>query len=124
MKRGKQVYVQYYGDSDPSGERMTARDSKLLKLLDKYNIHFERIAITEDTIRDFEGLEDIKNKELDAGTLSKLEDDPNKDWFKKRHNNQLWQIEVDALLLDLPRFKELVLSNVDKHFDTSAKMKR
>jgi hypothetical protein len=83
-KRGKKVHVQYYGDSDPSGERMTAEDSKLVKKLSGYDIHFERIAITEDTIRDFEGLEDIKNKELDAATLKKLEDNPNCEWFKAR----------------------------------------
>ena len=119
QRKGKQVYVQYYGDSDPSGERMTAEDSKLITMLNKHGINFERIAITEDTIEDFEGLEDIKDRELDRETLDKLENNPNYEWFIQRHSGEVWQIELDALLLDLPKFKELVLSNVDKHFDTS-----
>jgi hypothetical protein len=118
QKNGKEVYVQYYGDSDPSGERMTAEDSKLVKKLKEHHINFERIAINEDTIEDF-GLEEIKDKELDAETLDKLERNPNYDWFVQRHDGQVWQIELDALLLDLSKFKELVLSKVDKHFDTS-----
>jgi hypothetical protein len=112
---GKEVYVQYYGDSDPSGERMTAEDSKLVQLLNKHNIHFERIAITEHTIETFNGLEDIKDRELDDETLDKLERNPNYDWFVQSKE----QIELAALLFDLPSFKELVLSNVDKHFDSS-----
>jgi hypothetical protein len=118
QKNGKDVYVQYYGDSDPSGERMTAQDSKLVKKLKEYDINFERIAINEDTIEDF-GLEDIKNKELDRETLDKLENNPNYEWFIERHDGQIWQIELDALLLDLPKFRQLVLSNIDKHFDSS-----
>jgi hypothetical protein len=118
QKNGKKVHVQYYGDSDPSGERMTAEDSKLVKKLKEHDINFERIAITEDTIEDF-GLEDIKNKELDRETLDKLENNPNYDWFIQRHDGQVWQIELDALLLDLPKFRQLVLSNVDKYFDSS-----
>jgi hypothetical protein len=119
QKKGKEVYVQYYGDSDPSGERMTAEDSKLVRMLDEHDINFERIAITEDTIDDFEGLEEIKDRELDGETLDKLERNPNYEWFVQRHEGQVWQIELDALLLDLSKFKELVLSNVDKHFDSS-----
>lgn len=119
QKNGKEVYVQYYGDSDPSGDRMTAEDSKLVRMLNEHHINFERIAITENTIEEFDGLEDIKNKELDAETLQKLENNPNYEWFTKRHGGEVWQIELDALLLDLPKTKELVLSNVDKHFDSS-----
>ncbi len=49
QKQGKKVHVQYYGDSDPSGERMTAEDSKLLKLLNKHNINFECKDVREIT---------------------------------------------------------------------------
>ena len=45
--QGKEVRIQYYGDSDPSGERMTADDSKMVKLLNKNDINFERLAITD-----------------------------------------------------------------------------
>jgi hypothetical protein len=71
------------------------------------------------TIEDFEGLEEIKDRELDGETLDMLERNPNYEWFVQRHEGQVWQIELDALLLDLPKFKELVLSNVDKRFDSS-----
>lgn len=54
--------------------------------------------------------------------LEKLQDNPNYDWFIERHNGKVWQIELDALLLDLPKLKELVLSNVDKHFDSSVQI--
>ncbi len=117
-EKGKDCYVQYYGDSDPTGERMTASDSKLVKTLDKFGINFERIAIDEQTIKDFK-LEKIRDKSLDYDTLKKLKNDPNYSWFTERHNGQLWQIELDALQFNLQKFKELVLSNADKHFDTS-----
>lgn len=117
-RQGKDVYVQYYGDSDPTGERMTASDSKLLRKLDALGINFERIAITEQTIEDF-GLEDIRDKSLDIKTEKKLRKDPNCQWFKNRHHGDLWQIELDALQFNLTEFKNLVLSNIDKHFDTS-----
>jgi hypothetical protein len=53
-ENGKDVYVQYYGDSDPSGERMSAEDSKMVTLLEDNDIHLEKIAITEQTIEDFD----------------------------------------------------------------------
>ena len=107
--------VQYYGDSDPSGERMSAEDSKMVTLLEDNDIHLEKIAITEQTIRDFdmENLKEIR----DPNTLHKLEDNPNYNWFTERHNGEIWQIEIDALQLDLEPFRELVLSNVNKHFN-------
>ena len=43
--------------------------------------------------------------------------DPNHEWFEARHNGEVWQIELDALQLDLKKFKELVITNVYKHFD-------
>ena len=114
-ENGKDVYVQYYGDSDPSGERMSAEDSKMVTLLEDNDIHLEKIAITEQTIEDFdmENLKEIR----DPNTLHKLEDNPNYNWFTERHNGEIWQIEIDALQLDLEPFRELVLSNVNKHFN-------
>ena len=43
---------------------MTAEDSKMVTLLNANGINFERIAITEDTIEQFNGLEDIKITKL------------------------------------------------------------
>jgi hypothetical protein len=121
QRKGKEVYVQYYGDSDPTGERMTADDSKLLTKLRQNKINFERIAINERTISDF-NLEDIRDQELDDYTFDKLDKkDPNSEWFKARHDGRVWQIELDALQTNRQKFRELVLSNVDKHFDTSVR---
>jgi hypothetical protein len=63
----------------------------------------------------------------DPKTLAKLRRDLNCEWFKIKHHGQLWQIEVDALQMDLNRFTTLVLShiqtlvssNIQKHFDPS-----
>jgi hypothetical protein len=115
IKTGRKVFIQYYGDSDPSGERMTAEDSKMVKLLTKHGINFERIAINEETINDFR----MHNLKIirDPNVRAKLEDDPNYAWFTERHHGQVWQIEIDALQLDLGKFKKLVLSNIKKHFE-------
>jgi hypothetical protein len=95
---------------------MTADDSKMVRLLKKHGIHFERIAITEKTITDFH-MEQLKIIR-DAQTYKKLHyKDPNRHWFMQRHNGQVWQIEVDALQLDMEQFKHLVVSNAYKHFD-------
>jgi hypothetical protein len=121
---GKEVWVQYYGDSDPSGERMSAPDGKIVRLLEKHGIHFERIAITDDTIRDFKMHKIQKASMDDPQTQAKLDGtakkkgDPNTPWFKFKHKtDRAWQIEVDALQLDLEKFNNLVLSNVKRHFN-------
>lgn len=84
---GKEVYIQYYGDSDPSGERKTAKDSKMVSLLEDNGVHFERIAITAQTIEVF-GMENLKEIR-DLETLGKLERDPNYEWFKQRHGGEV-----------------------------------
>jgi hypothetical protein len=37
----------------------------------------------------------------------------------EKHNGELFQIEVDALMKDPERFKDLVLEAVNKYFDQS-----
>jgi len=129
QRKGKEVWVQYYGDSDPSGERMSALDSKMVRLLQKHGIHFERIAINDQTIKDFK-MENIKTASMnDHQTQGKLEGgirrddtrkkgDPNTPWFKYKHNTlRAWQIEVDVLQLDLEQFTNLVLANARRRFN-------
>jgi hypothetical protein len=128
-RKGKDVWVQYYGDSDPSGERMSYKNSKMVKLLEKNGIHFERIAITDQTIRDFK-MEHIKQASMnDPETQKKLEGafrkkgDPNTTWFKYEHKTpRAWQIEVDALQLDLDKFTNLVLDNANRHFNSDVQV--
>jgi hypothetical protein len=118
-RQGKIVHLQYYGDSDPSGERMDeskkykGKHSKMINVLrERHGFDFQRIAITDQTIDDF----DLHHlKEITAANVKP--GNPNNKYFKEKHDGQLWQIEIDALLLDPKKFKELVLSNVDKWFD-------
>ncbi|MGC1929292.1 MAG: hypothetical protein WA667_09985, partial [Candidatus Nitrosopolaris sp.] len=73
---------------------------------------FERIALTKPQIKDF-GLEHLKNP--DPEVLKKLHQDPNRYSFMEE-NGDLYQIEIDALQRSPERFKNLVLSAVDRYF--------
>jgi len=59
-------------------------------------------------------LEHLKNPDPDV--LKKLKRDSNRHSFITE-NGDLYQIEIDALQKDPERFKELVLSAVDRYFD-------
>ena len=74
---------------------------------------FERIALTKPQIKDF-GLEHLKNP--DPEVLKKLSRDPNRYSFMQE-NGDLFQIEIDALQRNPEKFKNLVLSAVDRYFD-------
>ena len=114
-QQGKTVYVQYYGDSDPSGNRMDGEDGKMMQKLRDNGINFERVAITDSQIEEY-GLEHLKN--TDPEVMAKLLRDPNAQHFRDEHDGELFQIELDALQALQPKtFKRLVLSNIDQHFD-------
>jgi hypothetical protein len=49
--------------------------------------------------------------------MMKLKKDPNAEQFRRESNGELFQIEVDAMQKDPERFKQLVLSSVDKYYD-------
>ena len=128
-RKGKEVWIKYLGDSDPSGERMTAPDSDMVRMLKSNGIHFERLAITEQIIKDFK-MQKIQQASMnDPGTQAKLEGtankkgDPNTPWFKYEHKTpRAWQIEVDALQLDLDKFTNLILSSVKRDFSTDVQI--
>jgi 5S rRNA maturation endonuclease (ribonuclease M5) len=90
LQLGK-VVVLYFGDYDPSGNKMV---KKLKKMLEAYGIDYEAVAITKKQIRQF-GLEHLKN--TDPAVLAKLKCDTNKNEFIRENNGQLFQIELDAL---------------------------
>jgi hypothetical protein len=79
----------------------------------KYKL-FERIALTKSQVHDF-GLEYLRNP--DPVVMMKLKKDPNAKQFRRENNGELFQIEVDAMQKDPERFKQLVLSSVDKYYD-------
>ena len=109
---GKEVYVQYYGDYDPSGVRMVKNLEGALKRMD---IHFEQVAIVKEQIEQF-GLEELTNP--DPAVMAKLEKDPNAENFRLENNGELFQIELDALSALRPDdLKNLLEENVDEYFD-------
>ena len=113
QEEGKIVHVLYFGDFDPSGSAM---DRNLARDLNDAlgTVHtFERIALTKSQIKDF-GLEHLKNPDPDV--LNKLQRDQNSYSFIQE-NGDLYQIEIDALQRDPGKFKDLVLSAVDRYFD-------
>jgi 5S rRNA maturation endonuclease (ribonuclease M5) len=111
-REGKDVYVLYYGDYDPSGLRMV---QKLKEELTGIGVHFEHVAITKEQIRQFH-LEHLKN--LDLAVKAKLGRDSNAKYFRYINNGELFQIEVDALdALGPDDLKRLLLDNIDEYFD-------
>jgi hypothetical protein len=113
QQEGKIVHVLYFGDFDPSGSAMDRNLARGLSDALGMEHVFERIALTKAQIKKF-GLEHLKNPDPDV--LMKLERDPNSYSFIKE-NEDLYQIEIDALQNDPERFKRLVLSAVCKYFD-------
>lgn len=112
QSKGKQVYVLYYGDYDPSGLSMV---KKLEEALRRIDVHFLHVAITKEQIGQF-GLQSLTNP--DPAVMAKLEKDPNADSFRLENNGQLFQIELDALSALRPDdLKDLLEERVDEYFD-------
>jgi hypothetical protein len=111
----KRIHVLYFGDFDPSGEDMDRHLVEALSYFDlnSYVIDFERIAVTEDQIEEY----DLPPIPEDSETLDKLDKDSRKDAFIDKHG-QLIAVELDALLAIVPdQFKQLVQESVDQYFD-------
>jgi hypothetical protein len=109
----KIVHVLYFGDFDPSGLAMAKNLARDLNVALGTEHTFERIALTKPQIKDF-GLEHLKNP--DREVLNKLQGDQNSYSFIQE-NGDLYQIEIDALQRDPEKFKNLVLSAIDRFFD-------
>ena len=112
----KDVHILYYGDSDPSGEGMDEdlnnRLQKLTHILGCIKIDFQRIAVTEDQIDQYN-----LPTAIDAKTREKLERDPRAANFLDKYG-ELRQVELDALPAIVPdQFRQLILESVDKFFD-------
>jgi hypothetical protein len=91
MTRPDNVVVLYFGDYDPSGNKMV---KNLKKMLDEHGIAFKAVAITKEQIRQFH-LEHLKN--TDPVVLAKLKRDNNRFEFMRENEGKLFQIELDAL---------------------------
>jgi hypothetical protein len=114
QEEDKIVHVLYLGDLDPSGDRMYYN---LLKDLNELGLDFDlqQIAVTDQQVEEY-GLEDLQNP--DAMTKEKLQErESNSEWFKSRHGGKLFQIELEAMSIQIERFRDLIVSNVDRYFD-------
>jgi hypothetical protein len=114
QREGKIVHVLYLGDLDPSGDKMY---DNLSKDLDKLDLDFDlqKIAVTDKQVEEY-GLEDLQNP--DVMTEEKLQErESNSEWFRSRHDDKLFQIELEAMSIQIERFRGLILSHVDRYFD-------
>jgi hypothetical protein len=114
QEEGKMVHVLYLGDLDPSGARMY---DNLLKDLNSLNLDFDlqKIAVTYKQVEEY-GLEELQNP--DAMTKEKLQErESNSEWFRSKHGGKLFQIELEAMSIQIERFRDLILSHVDRYFD-------
>ena len=113
-KEGKIVHVLYLGDLDPSGDRMY---DNLLKDLHKLGLDFDmqKIAVSDQQVQEY-GLEDLQNP--DFMTREKLQErESNSEWFRSKHGGRLFQIELEAMSIQIERFRDLIMSHVDRYFD-------
>lgn len=110
---GKQVHILYFGDMDPSGENIDQVVRDKLVQYGLVNVDFQRIAITDEQIAVYE-----LPRNPDPATLTKLEHDSRRWQFRKNHNGELFQVEVDALAALAPdAFRDLVLNSVDQFYN-------
>jgi hypothetical protein len=110
----KRIHVLYFGDFDPSGEDMDRHLSEALSYFElQYIVDFERVAVTEEQIDEYELPPVPKGSE----TLDKLDKDSRKDGFVDKYG-QLIAVELDALPAIVPeQFKQLIQESVDQYFD-------
>ena len=112
LHEGKEVYVLYYGDYDPTGLRMVLN---LRRDLSDIGVLFIHVAITKEQITEFH-LEHLTNP--DPAVMEKLQRDPNANSFRELNEGRLFQIEVDALdALSPENLRDLLLSNIERYFD-------
>jgi len=101
--QGKKVVILYCGDLDPSGDMMDETIKDIMNVffdVERYEndgkYRFKRIAILPEHIERFK-----LPKNPDKKVLDKLKQDPRKERFKEKYDlksdNELFQIEIDAL---------------------------
>lgn len=110
---GKKIHIRYFGDLDHSGENI---EEVLTRKLGQYglkNVDIKRVALTDELVE----LHDLPRRP-DQDTFAKLENDPRARAFKAKHDGELFQVEVDAMVAIVPdEFRQLVIDSVDELFD-------
>jgi len=112
-RSGKEIHILYFGDFDPSGDDMDDHLDKALHYFGLEDIDFQRMAVTEEQIEEFNLPPMPKSKE----TIDKVNHDTRKNGFIKKYG-RLYIVELDALLALVPvEFKSIVQGSVDQFFD-------
>ena len=114
---GKRAVVLYVGDYDPTGLQI---DDNLQRQLGEWGVHVEwkRVALTPEQQSHYMRRYVVPDKATDKWLaqhpnveiigyspsgdplVNKLEKDPNAQWFRDRHDGELFQVEVDAMPTD------------------------
>jgi hypothetical protein len=127
-KQGKKVRILYFGDLDPSGDAMDETINEFMKICfeveyykERGDYDFKRVGVLYEHIDKFK-----LPKNLDEDVLAKLSRDKRREQFKKKYgippgketDNQLFQIEIDALAAANPaEFKKMVLDAIKPFYD-------
>jgi hypothetical protein len=110
---GKELHVLYFGDCDPSGDDMDRHLDSALCYFGLQDIDFERVAVTEEQIQQFNLPPIPKSQE----TINKIKRDTRTSGFIEKYG-RLYAVELDALLAIAPdEFKRIVQQSVDQFFD-------
>jgi hypothetical protein len=111
---GKEIHILYFGDFDPSGDDMDDHLDNALRYFGLEDVDFQRIAVTEEQIEQFNLPPMPKSKE----TVDKVNHDTRKNGFIKKYG-RLYIVELDALLAIVPDvFRSVVQESVDQFFDS------
>jgi hypothetical protein len=79
-KSGKEIHILYFGDFDPSGNDMDNHLDNALLYFGLEDIDFQRIAVTEEQIEEFDLSPTPNNKE----TIDKVNHDTRKNGFIRK----------------------------------------
>lgn len=108
------IYIEYFGDWDPSGLDIDNYIKKRLKQLGISGIHFERVAVTHEQIRKYKlPLMSLKRPE------GKKADNPNLKEFRRLYGNEATHLNAFLTKKHIKDFKKLAHWSVDQHWDKS-----
>jgi hypothetical protein len=108
------IYIEYFGDWDPSGLDIDNYIKKRLKQLGISGIHFERVSVTHEQIRKYKlPLMSLKRPE------GKKADNPNLKEFRRLYGNEATHLNAFLTKKHIKDFKKLAHWSVDQHWDKS-----
>jgi hypothetical protein len=112
-RSGKEIHILYFGDFDPSGDDMDDHLDNALRYFGLEDVDFQRIAVTEEQLEQFNLPPMPKSKEM----IDKVNHDTRTNGFIRKYG-RLYIVELDALLAIVPdEFKSIVQGSVDQFFN-------